>query len=86
MAAGFVREICVRDGAVRVGFESRTRRMDKAAAIEEGIRRAVSSLPGVERIEIRHIGFEVDRTPEIGRNPGSAGKGSGRSMVGDALR
>ena len=30
VAAGFVKEIDVLDGSVRIGFELRTRRMDKA--------------------------------------------------------
>jgi hypothetical protein len=60
VAAGFVKEIDVRDGSVRVDFELRTRRMDKAAAIEQGIRQAVSSLPGVERVEIRRIEPTLD--------------------------
>ena len=60
VAAGFVKEIDVLDGSVRIGFELRTRRMDKAAAIEEGIRQAVSSLPGVERVEIRRIEPKLD--------------------------
>ncbi len=77
VAAGFVKEIDVRDGSVRVGFELRTRRMGKAAAIEEGIRQAVSSPPGVERVENRRTEFEVALIPAVGRNPGSAGRGSG---------
>jgi hypothetical protein len=60
VAAGFVKEIDVRDGFVRVGFEVRTRRMDKAADMEEGIRQVVSSLPGVERVEIRRIEPAID--------------------------
>ncbi len=53
VAAGFVKEIDARDGSVRIGFEVRTRRTDKAAAMEEGIRQAVSSPPGVEQDSIR---------------------------------
>jgi metal-sulfur cluster biosynthetic enzyme len=53
VAAGFVREIDVRGGSVRISFQARTRRTDKAAAMEEGIRQAVSSLPGVEQDSIR---------------------------------
>lgn len=53
VAAGFVKEIDVRAGPVRFGFEARTRRTDKAAALEEGIRQAVSSPPGVEQDSIR---------------------------------
>ena len=60
VAAGFVKEIDILDGSVRIGFELRTRRMDKVAAIEEGIRQAVFSLPGVERVEIRRIEPTLD--------------------------
>ena len=35
-AAGFIKQIDVRDGAMRVGFELRNRRMDQATAIEGG--------------------------------------------------
>ncbi len=52
MAAGFVKDIDVRDGSVLIGFPLRSRRTDKLATMEEGIRQAVSSLPGVERVEI----------------------------------
>ena len=86
MAAGFVKEIDVRNDAVRVSFELRSRRMDKAATIEEGIRQAVSSLPGVEPVEIHRIESEVALIPEGGRNPGSAGRGTGLAMAADALR
>ena len=53
VAAAFIRGIEVRDGAVRIGFEVRTRRADEVDAIEEGIRQAVSTLPGVEQDSIR---------------------------------
>ena len=46
MAAGFVKDIDVRDGSVLIGFPLRSRRTDKLATMEEGIRQAVSSLPG----------------------------------------
>ncbi len=61
VAAGFVKEVDVRDGFVRIGFEVRTRRTDKVATMEEGIRQVVSSLPGVERVEIRRIEPVLDQ-------------------------
>ncbi len=60
VAAGFVKDIDIREGFVRIGFEARTRRRDKVDAMEEGIRQVVSSLPGVERVEIRRIEPELD--------------------------
>jgi metal-sulfur cluster biosynthetic enzyme len=60
VAAGFVKQIDVRDGSVRIGFEVRTRRTDKVDIMEEGIRQVVSSLPGVERVEIRRIEPVID--------------------------
>jgi hypothetical protein len=43
--------------------------MDKAAAIEEGIRQAVASLPGVERVEIHRTELKLDPVlSEGGRN------------------
>ncbi len=60
VAAGFVKEIDVRCGSVLIGFEVRTRRTDKLDTMEEGIRQAVSSLPGVERVEIRRIEPALD--------------------------
>ncbi len=86
VAAGFVKEIDVRAGSVRVGVEMRARRTDETAAIEEGIRQAVSSLPGVERVEIRRMEFEIALIPDVRRNPGSAGRGSARGVAADALR
>ncbi len=86
VAAGFVKEIDVCDGSVRIGFELRTRRMDKAAAIEEGIRQAVVSLPGVELVEIRRIEFEVALIPDVGQDPESTGRGSGLAVAAGALR
>jgi hypothetical protein len=69
VSAGFVKEIDVRDGCVRIGFEVRTRRADKVAAMEEGIRQAVSSLRGVERVEVRRIEPKLDAVlSEGGRN------------------
>ncbi len=69
VAAGFVRDIDIRDDCVLIGFELRSRRTDKLATIEEGIRQAVSSLPGVERVEIRRIELELDPVlSEGGRN------------------
>jgi hypothetical protein len=53
VATAFVEQIDVRSGSVRIGFEVRTRRADKAAAVEEGIRRVVSARPGVEQDSIR---------------------------------
>ena len=47
LAAGFVREIDVREDSVRIGFERRTRRTDRVAVLEEGVRRLVSPPPGV---------------------------------------
>ena len=85
-AAGFVKGIDVRAGAVRVGFEMCTHPMDETAAIEEGIRQAVSSLPGVKRVEIRRMEFEIALIPDVRRNPGSAGRGSARGVAADALR
>ncbi len=86
VAAGIVKEIDVRVGSARLGFEMRTRRTDKTAAIEEGVQQAVSSPTGVERVETRRTEFEVALIPELGRNPGSAGRGSARGMAADALR
>jgi metal-sulfur cluster biosynthetic enzyme len=86
VAAGFVEEIDVRTGSARVGVEMRTRRTDETAAIEEGIRQDASSPLGVEREEIRLIEFEIALIPDGGRNPGSAGRGSGRGVAADALR
>ena len=60
VAAGFVKEIQICDGTVRVGFEVRTRRMDKAAAMEQGIRQVVSSLSGVQRVEVHRIEPTLD--------------------------
>ncbi|MFQ5744869.1 MAG: hypothetical protein ACE5HV_14955, partial [Acidobacteriota bacterium] len=60
VAAGFVKQIEVRDGSVRIGFEARTRRTDKVATMEERIRQVVSSLPGVERVEIRRLEPTID--------------------------
>ncbi len=55
VAAGFIKEIDVREGSVLIGFEVRTRRSDKVDSMEEGIRQVLSSLPGVEGVEIRRI-------------------------------
>lgn len=60
VAAGFLKEIDVRDGTVLVVIEARTRKADKLASMEEGIRREVSSLAGVERVEVRHIQPEIN--------------------------
>lgn len=60
VAAGFVKQIEVLDGSVLIGFELRSRRADKLATVEAGIRKAVSSLSGVERVEIRRIEPELD--------------------------
>ncbi len=86
VAAGFVKEIDIRDGAVRVGFGVRRRRTDKVDAMGKRTRQVVSSLPGVERVEIRRIEPEVTLIPEARRNPGSAGRGSERGMAASALR
>jgi len=86
VTAGFAKEIDVRAGSVRVGVETRTCRANKTATIEKGIRRAVSSLAGVERVEIRRIEFEAAPIPEAGRSPESAGRGSGRGRAAGALR
>ena len=60
VAAGFVKGVEVREGTVRIGFEVRTRRADKVDAMEEGIRQAVSSLSGVERVEVHRIEPTLD--------------------------
>jgi hypothetical protein len=45
---------------VLIGFQARTRRTDKIATMEEGIRQVVASLPGVERVEVRRIEPTID--------------------------
>ncbi len=60
VAAGFVKEIEVREGSVLISSEVRTRRSDKVDSMEEGIRQVVSSLPGVEQVEIRRIEAVLD--------------------------
>ena len=90
VTAGFFEEIDARSRSrsrsVRAGAEMRTYRTDKTATIAKGIRQAVSSLPGVERVEIRRIEFEVALIPEMGRNPGSVWGESGRGRAAGALR